>query len=1245
MKSKNATNNFAEFNTFDLVLRDAIKEQHQAILVVTDSQMVYDFALGLNNTLLPHLKEIAASIRLQLKQIPTIYVSKVFSHRHSTVMGNQIADALCTWAMNSKREQPLHLQLTARTLADRLIFLNKDQILQNCDKNNAQCSICLKEQEHSQSSCCIRSYHPASENSSPCLVCLGADHKAENCSLYSNPVSRPALAKPSSHPAPVLNPLLQDIASIDFDSINFPRNQTGAQFDDYFETIFSTMFFSKNDPARQQAAEKAISAWSANYRVDRNAIRRVHCPKHSAGMDGPKPHSAPPDDPLLIRAKKAAALGVDARAGDVAKALRSSPSLELTDEVELELKRLYPQPLDDFTVFEPLPLQNYEVNRHKVARYIMSRSRRSHPGTLGLSFGILQLYCIRTYKKESRDSPDPRWTIFCELVSKVMTGNALHMSPMLHAVFGSYFDKNFEKVGASPSIRNIGVEETLLRIPAALVFDEVLQDAIERGFITHFDLGAGKRAGAEIFARIAEMCSTKGCIITVMDVIKAFNNLRRRDIKAAVADFNNPLFTAFIHFLFERNPSVCFKDRLSGRSLICELITGILQGNPISVFLFTLTVAFILRPFRDKYKNEIIVSAFVDDMQVISSPSTAQLYPERLREFFGIFADHGLSFDFAEIAKTSVYSLNPLPGITQSRLQQLGLRTQTEGISPCKIPIDTESFVASYTQKALTKLTTRFHAFEALWPALLALDANSRRPSLRTHEHFLNLVRLSFLSMSTYTLRTINPSACEPYAVAAAKLANTLIDKVFPPLCQLQTDIPSNTRTCIYPSMLDISRRIMQLPLSRGGLSLRLPTSIFRIAYAASCIDCSQTVALAAAALRIRGYDPYDFGELKATAHHIYSSIPTINSETFFDAFHETGADCNLPSAQHSFTALLNDHDVEAIAQELAPTPMYFLAFKARTDPKQDHSSWPFNPVVRAHYSIGPLLNSEFSRAVQLASLRPAFPKQGWCSVCREEIDPVGLHLLKCKSTHFTEMHNVTKHALAQRLRSLMTAQMAAISVHVEKPVSRWCKLLPQFSVETVVRVADIVILLSGLTQQDVIVTDVVSTLCRTPNASDGFYYELNQAETAKRNTYRMYDITLHHFFPLAFGRTNILSRESLRFCDFVGNYFPKSLKVANRLRATFSRSIAAGVASTFNSAVRRLQLSEGSLVALSMIPPMPEVRRFSTIRSQLSKVYAGLNRVSAEQLPARFADIVSCDPFGCGPDGSRVQGHDSADP
>jgi hypothetical protein len=128
-----------------------------------------------------------------------------------------------------------------------------------------------------------------------------------------------------------------------------------------------------------------------------------------------------------------------------------------------------------------------------------------------------------------------------------------------------------------------------------------------------------------------------------------------------------------------------------------------------------------------------------------------------------------------------------------------------------------------------------------------------------------------------------------------------------------------------------------------------------------------------------------------------------------------------------------------------------------------------------------------------------------------------------------------------------------------------------------------------------------------------------------------MYDITLHHFFPLAFGRTNILSRETLRFCDFVGLYFPKSLKVSDKLRATVSRSISAGVASTFNATIRRLQLATANLVAFSMIPPIPDARALPRTRSQSSKTYARLNRVSTDHFPAAFTDITSRD-SGHGP-------------
>jgi ribonuclease HI len=1222
-KILNASNNFAEFSAAEAALQDGVTNKHHTILIVSDSQLVFDFLRDANDIVPPHLREIAARVRSLCTQFAAIYVSKVYSHRKDSFLGNQVADALCTWALNSHRDHNLILQLTHHTLAQRLQSLNKSPPPpSNC------CNICLKKDDHKAEQCPIFSFQHAISSDNPhCIACLSHDHTAERCPLYSNPQSRPALAWSKTGPHLDENVDLQDIASIDFDNIRFPSRQSGEQFDDYWETVLSTLFFAK-DAQRQLAAEKAIAAWSSHYHVEGHSIRAHR--SSSIPVDSRVNHNAhpdPPEDITAVRARKAAALGVDARPSDVTKALRSAPPITLTDSIREELQSLYPSPADDDVVFEPCPLPFFTISRHRVARYIMARSKRSHPGTLGLNFGILQLMCKRWYKTETSDAPNSKWTLFCELIAKIMSGNATLMSPMLHEVFGFCFDKNFEKPGQPQSIRNIGVEETLLRVPAALVFERVMPDAIERGFITEFDLGAGKRCGAEIFAKIAEMLATSGAVITVMDVRKAFNNLRRRDILAAVKDFGNPLLSAFIHFLFERNPNVTFRDASSGNSLTCCLKTGILQGNPLSVFVFALTIAYILRPLRQKFAGHSIIPAYVDDMFLASNPKQIQHYPEMLSEFFSTFNQHGLEFDFTEVAKTSVFSLKPLPAAVISRLAIMGIRTQTEGIAPCKCPFGSATFMNTFISKATAKLAARHQAFDALWPAMLAADTHRRKPTLRSYEQFLNLVRLSFLSMPMYTLRTVKPSFCEPYALAGSRMAESLICKVFPPSCT-PPELSHPTATA-FPNidMLAISNDIMQLPLSRGGLSLRLPSSIFRIAYVSSCIDCYKLLHRAASTLQFP-FDFNNFGDYRVARDWLIGKIPTITDELIYEALGLLDADFAHETTQQLLTCAFNSHEIRRIADALKPVPAYYFAFLARTDSHQEQASWPFNPKVRANLSIGPLLNSEFSRGLQIATLRPAFSQAGYCSVCDKPIDTVGLHLLKCEHTRYTAIHDTVKHSLASRLRSLMPARLAALSVLVEKPVNLFYKLKEATQSETIVRKSDIALLLSGCTQQDTLIIDLVSVQCDTPNGRDGFYFDLNRAEVSKRHTYSKYAIPPHFFFPLAFGRTNILSRETQRFCQVVGQYFPKTLKIADKLRATLSRSIVLGVATSFNAVMRRLQLSDANALAFSMVPPVPDSARHpdNSVFKQLAKIHAPLLQTPTRSLGPRLAAILTRD-------------------
>ena len=148
------------------------------------------------------------------------------------------------------------------------------------------------------------------------------------------------------------------------------------------------------------------------------------------------------------------------------------------------------------------------------------------------------------------------------------------------------------------------------------VFDEVLPDILNSGKLDIFDLGVATKSGAEIFGRLGALFARSGSPVAVFDIIKAFNHLRRKDIFDAIQDFNNPLLSAFVSYLFSKDSKVTFKCPLTGELFICWLTKGIHQANPLSVFIFCLTIAYILRGFRLQHPG-IIVATFVDDFLLI----------------------------------------------------------------------------------------------------------------------------------------------------------------------------------------------------------------------------------------------------------------------------------------------------------------------------------------------------------------------------------------------------------------------------------------------------------------------------------------------------------------------------------------------------------------------------------------------------------------------------------------------------
>ena len=61
-----------------------------------------------------------------------LHTRGVLIHRRDSYLGNEIADALCTWTLNNQKSAPLRLTLSTQSLATRLLAFNKSTFNFGC---------------------------------------------------------------------------------------------------------------------------------------------------------------------------------------------------------------------------------------------------------------------------------------------------------------------------------------------------------------------------------------------------------------------------------------------------------------------------------------------------------------------------------------------------------------------------------------------------------------------------------------------------------------------------------------------------------------------------------------------------------------------------------------------------------------------------------------------------------------------------------------------------------------------------------------------------------------------------------------------------------------------------------------------------------------------------------------------------------------------------------------------------------
>jgi hypothetical protein len=119
-----------------------------------------------------------------------------------------------------------------------------------------------------------------------------------------------------------------------------------------------------------------------------------------------------------------------------------------------------------------------------------------------------------------------------------------------------------------------------------------------------------------------------------------------------------------------------------------------------------------------------------------------------------------------------------------------------------------------------------------------------------------------------------------------------------------------------------------------------------------------------------------------------------------------------------------------------------------------------------------------------------------------------------------------------------MTDDAASFSVLVEKPLRSFFGRRCPAARNEPEGIAGLFISMHSSLQQVPVAVDFVSCF---PHKNSSYKVALQERARFKRRKYAGYLFPVNSFYPLPFGRTNVLADEVFDFCTFIGNFEAQS--------------------------------------------------------------------------------------------------------